>query len=81
MNTVQTALNDPQTRARGLVVEMNHPTAGVVRALGPLLRFGRTPASVRRPAPALGQHTDDILARVGVGAEELSRLRKAGAVQ
>jgi crotonobetainyl-CoA:carnitine CoA-transferase CaiB-like acyl-CoA transferase len=53
----------PQVRAREMVVEVDHPTAGRTKTLGSPLKFSETPASIRRPAPLLGEHTDEVLGR------------------
>ncbi|WP_299822446.1 CoA transferase [uncultured Jannaschia sp.] len=47
---------DPQTRARDMVVALDHPTAGRVETLGLPVKFSRTPGSIRCPAPRLGEH-------------------------
>ena len=52
---------DPHTRAREMVVEMEHPEAGTVYGLGIPVKLSGTPGSIRRPAPLLGEHTDEIL--------------------
>ena len=52
-------------RAREMVVEMEHPEAGTVYGLGIPVKLSATPGSIRRPAPLLGQHTDEILAELG----------------
>jgi crotonobetainyl-CoA:carnitine CoA-transferase CaiB-like acyl-CoA transferase len=52
---------DPHTRAREMVVEMEHPEAGTVNALGIPVKLSATPGSIRRPAPLLGQHNDEVL--------------------
>ncbi|HEY6888842.1 MAG TPA: CoA transferase [Solirubrobacter sp.] len=57
-------VDDPQTRAREMVVEMEHPEAGTVRGLGIPVKLSATPGTIRRPAPLLGQHTDEILAEL-----------------
>ena len=56
-------VDDPHTRAREMVVEMEHPEAGTVYGLGIPVKLSGTPGTIRRPAPLLGQHTDEILAR------------------
>ncbi len=56
------ALADPQLAARGMVVELEHPRLGPIRALGNPVKLSRTPAVVDRPPPALGEHTEEILA-------------------
>jgi crotonobetainyl-CoA:carnitine CoA-transferase CaiB-like acyl-CoA transferase len=58
-------VNDPHTKAREMVVEMEHPEAGTVYGLGIPVKLSATPGSVRRPAPLLGQHTAEILAELG----------------
>jgi crotonobetainyl-CoA:carnitine CoA-transferase CaiB-like acyl-CoA transferase len=63
----QQVVDDPHTRARDMVVEMEHPEAGTVYGLGIPVKLSATPGSIRRPAPLLGEHTDEILAELGDG--------------
>jgi crotonobetainyl-CoA:carnitine CoA-transferase CaiB-like acyl-CoA transferase len=72
---------DPQTLARGMVVELEHPVAGRTRALGPPVKFGSTPSGVHRPAPTLGQHTREVLREAGLADDEIEALARAGAVK
>jgi crotonobetainyl-CoA:carnitine CoA-transferase CaiB-like acyl-CoA transferase len=60
-------VDDPHTHARDMVVEMEHPEAGTVRGLGIPMKLSATPGTIRRPAPLLGQHTDEILAELDHG--------------
>ncbi len=60
----QQVIDDPHTQARDMVVEMEHPEAGTVYGLGIPIKLSATPGSIRRPAPLLGQHTDEILAEL-----------------
>ena len=55
---------DPQTRARDMVVAVDHPSAGRVETLGAPVKFSATPGGVRRPAPRLGEHTAEVLAEL-----------------
>ncbi|MCH8097019.1 MAG: CoA transferase [Proteobacteria bacterium] len=71
---------DPQTLARNMVLEVDHPRAGKVKTLGPPVKLSRTPASVRRPAPLFGQHTAEVLAEYGYSSEEIDKLAAAGAI-
>jgi crotonobetainyl-CoA:carnitine CoA-transferase CaiB-like acyl-CoA transferase len=48
--------------------------------VAPPLRLSDTPPSVRRPAPALGEHTDEILAEAGLSTDDIERLRGAGVI-
>ena len=63
-STTQQVVDDPHTQAREMVVEMEHPEAGTVYGLGIPIKLSATPGSIRRPAPLLGQHTDEILAEL-----------------
>ena len=74
------ALESDLVRAREMVVELNPPGAGPVRQLGPPIKLSRTPASVREPGPALGEHTHEVLREAGYSDEEISVLEQAGAV-
>ena len=74
------ALNDPHNLAREMVVEVEHPEAGRVKQVGIGTKLSETPGSVRVPAPAPGQHTDDVLAALGYDAEAVASLREAGSV-
>ena len=61
VRSVTEALADPQVAARGMIVPLDHATAGPIRVLGTPLKLSETPAGVRTPPPALGQHTVQIL--------------------
>ncbi len=56
----------PQVQANGIVVETLHPIAGMLRQARHPSNFSKTPTSIRRPAPTLGQHTDEVLAEFGL---------------
>ena len=56
---------DPQVAHNEMIVEYQHPKAGVVRTLGIPVQFSETPGDIRRPAPLLGEHTNAILAEYG----------------
>ena len=55
----------------GILTELDHPTAGRIRTLGPGIRLSWTPARVDTPAPRLGEHTAEILESVGIEPESL----------
>jgi crotonobetainyl-CoA:carnitine CoA-transferase CaiB-like acyl-CoA transferase len=71
---------DPQVIARDMVVEVDHPTLGSLRTLGSPIKMSGTPPDVRRRAPRLGEHTDDVLAEAGFSGKEIDALRRAGAI-
>jgi len=73
-------LRDPQVVANELIVESDHPHAGRMRQPRPAARFETTPAGLHRPAPLLGEHTDEILHELGIASEAAADLRSAGVV-
>ncbi len=81
VNSVPAALAQPQVAAREMVVEVEHPVAGMLKMLGTPLKLSGQPASIRRPPPVLGQHTDEILAEAGYPAERIAELRAAGVIR
>jgi crotonobetainyl-CoA:carnitine CoA-transferase CaiB-like acyl-CoA transferase len=72
------AFADPQTAAREMVLEVEHPGHGPVRMPGFPVKLAEAPCRVRRPAPALGAHTDEVLAELGLDAAERAALRRDG---
>ncbi|MBE0615821.1 MAG: CoA transferase [Burkholderiales bacterium] len=81
INNLAQVVDHPQVKARGSIVEIDHPRAGKVRVVGVPVRLSATPGSIREPAPAPGEHTAAVLRDVlGLGAEEIDALRVAGAL-
>jgi len=73
------ALESELVRERGMLVEVDQPELGPVRLLGLPVRFSRTPGDATRPAPALGEHTERVLAEAGFSTEEVTSLVGSGA--
>ena len=73
-------LTDAQVAANELIEEIDHPQVGRIRHVRPAARFDRTAARVRGFAPTLGQHTDEVLAEIGLQESELAALRTAGTI-
>jgi formyl-CoA transferase len=67
INDYAQVFQDPQVLAREMVVEVEHPTLGSIKALGSPIKMSATPPDVRRRAPLLGEHTQEILLEVGLG--------------
>ncbi len=71
-------LTDPQIAHNRLIIETEHPVMGKLRYPRPAIEFSKTPSSVRSLAPQLGEHTDEVLREIGVGAGELATLKSNG---
>ncbi|MSQ47603.1 MAG: CoA transferase [Deltaproteobacteria bacterium] len=71
---------DPQIAANHLIVESEHPSVGRMRQPRPAARFEKTPAELRSPAPLLGEHTQAVLAELGISEIESNALRERGVV-
>jgi crotonobetainyl-CoA:carnitine CoA-transferase CaiB-like acyl-CoA transferase len=80
INTYPEALADPHALARGMVVDLVHPGAGDIKALGIPVKLSETPGAVDRPAPLVGEHTAELLRELGYDAAAQRRLRDAGVV-
>jgi crotonobetainyl-CoA:carnitine CoA-transferase CaiB-like acyl-CoA transferase len=79
--TVAEAVDHPQTRARGLVQEVDVPALGrSVRVTAPGFQIGHAPVAVSGSPPTLGEHTREVLAGIGCDAQEYERLRQQGIV-
>ncbi|MBE7249280.1 MAG: CoA transferase, partial [Actinomycetospora chiangmaiensis] len=72
---------DPQTQARAMVVEVDHPRVGRMKTLGLPVKFSDTPGRVHGPAPLLGEHSRAILAEAGYTADEIDSLITRGVVR
>jgi crotonobetainyl-CoA:carnitine CoA-transferase CaiB-like acyl-CoA transferase len=80
INEVDEILNDPHIKAREMIVELTHSTAGQVRSLGNPVHLGETPVSYRLAPPTLGQHTSEVLEQLGYGAGDVERLKGERAI-
>jgi CoA:oxalate CoA-transferase len=72
--------SDPQVLAQEMVLEADHPGHGPVRMTGFPVKLSATPARLRRPAPELGEHTDQVLAETGYDPDRIAALREAGVI-
>ncbi|MGH3357999.1 MAG: CaiB/BaiF CoA transferase family protein [Nocardioidaceae bacterium] len=71
---------DPHINERGSLVRVEHPRLGELTMPAVVPRFSDTPGEVRTPGPTLGQHTEEVLAGIGVGPDELARLAESGVI-
>ena len=75
------AIDDPQIEANDYVVDLDHPLFGRYRTVGMPFALSDTPTGVRGPSPRLGADTDSVLAEIGLDADDIMRLRRAGVVK
>jgi alpha-methylacyl-CoA racemase len=75
------ALESELVREREMVISYEQPEFGEVKQLGFPIKLSRTPADVHRPAPALGEHTAEVLTDAGYSAEEVQALDESGAAK
>ena len=74
------ALDSELVRARRMVVGLDQPGADGVRLLGVPVKMSRTPGAPAGPGPALGEHTDEVLAGLGYAEDEVAAMKESGAV-
>lgn len=81
VNTLQQVFEDPHVQSIGLVEEVQHPTAGSIKIVGPPVKYGVARNNVRMPPPLLGQHTDQVLKdTLGYSEDKVLQLRSVKAV-
>lgn len=81
LNSIAQIADHPQVKARGSLVEIDHPKAGRAKVVGPVARLSKTPASIRTPSPSLGEHTEEVLREfLGMTPQAIAALRSAGVI-
>jgi CoA:oxalate CoA-transferase len=77
---IKDVVDDPQSMANRYMIEIDHPVHGATKTMGFPWDLSETPASWRRKAPELGEHTEEVLLEIGYGKKELAELRKEGVI-
>jgi len=80
VNAVADVFKDPQILAQNMVMDVEQLGHGLVRMLGFPMKFSSTPCTVRRPAPDLGQHSDEVLAELGFSEDQRGAFRATGVI-
>ena len=80
INRIPDTLEHTQLRARGFIVDLEHPLAGMIKVLGNPVHFSDTPVNYRTAPPLLGEHTADVLGQLGYSDDAVSQLKADGVI-
>ena len=72
------AIQDPQIKARNMVVDIDHPKLGKIQNIASPIKYSRTPLTIRSIAPKAGQNTKEILDSLGYSTEQIQNFKKNG---
>lgn len=76
INDLADVFSDPQVKARDMLLEVQHPSAGKIKQTGIPIKFSATPGSIDSPPPLLGQHSKEILLELGYSQDEVEALEQ-----
>jgi crotonobetainyl-CoA:carnitine CoA-transferase CaiB-like acyl-CoA transferase len=76
INTIAEMFEDPQIKAREMIVEMEHPLIDKLQLTGSPLKLSQTPVAMRRHPPLFGEHTATLLESIGYNSEEIANLKQ-----
>jgi formyl-CoA transferase len=77
INSLAQLLDHPHTKSTGMIVEYEHPVAGAMKGIAQPILFNEQPRKVGLPPPTHGQHTDEVLAEIGLPRGRIEELRRA----
>jgi len=80
INDIAQVLAEPQIKERDMILEVEHPTIGMLKMLGIPIKLSETPGSVRMAPPLLGQHTNEVLDHLGYSSEDIVHLKEKGVI-
>lgn len=77
VNTIAQVVNDPHILARDMIREVTHAGAGKLKVVGTPMKFSRTPCTIDKASPGLGEHTEEVLKNwLGLSQEQIKKLRE-----
>lgn len=77
VNNIEQVVQDPHVRAREMIIEVEHPRLGRLNLVGTPMKFSRTPCQIKKSAPDLGEHNDEILKKeLNLSMADIEELRK-----
>ena len=80
INTIEEVFEDPQVKHMAIPKQIHHPKMGTTNLVGSPINLSDTPAKFFRPAPLLGEHTEEVLERLGYDNDALNDLRAEGVI-
>jgi len=80
INTITEVFDDPQIKHMGIPKQITHPQMGTSNIVGSPINLSATPAKFYRPAPLLGEHTAEVLAKLGYDSSAIQELKTSGAI-
>lgn len=80
VNKLSDILNDTHIKEREMVVEMEHPSLGILKMLGVPVKLSRTPGRIKTVPPAQGEHSETVLKQMGYSKEEIETFIKEGII-
>jgi crotonobetainyl-CoA:carnitine CoA-transferase CaiB-like acyl-CoA transferase len=81
LNNIAQVVDHPQVKARGSLLDVNHPKIGPIKIVGPVAKLSETPATIRTNSPSLGEHTAEVLRDfLGLSADAITELTTQGVI-
>jgi crotonobetainyl-CoA:carnitine CoA-transferase CaiB-like acyl-CoA transferase len=81
INNLAQVCEHPQVKARGSLIDIDHPKIGKTKIVGPVAKLSETPATIRSPSPTLGEHTEEVLRDfLNMPPEAIAALKTAGVI-
>lgn len=80
ISSIQEVFNDPQVKHMGIPKQIDHPKMGKSNLIGSPINLSGTPAQFFRAAPLLGEHTEEVLARLGYDGDAIKEFRARGVI-